>query len=260
MNEREPVRVEFRDVSRVFHKGRDEIAVLKNMNLVIEPGDVVSVVGASGVGKSTFLHILGTLDRPTSGSVLFNGEDVFARDHKRLARFRNATIGFVFQFHHLLPGFSAIENVQLPAVISGMDLAGARRRARDMLEAVGLGGRLEHQPGELSGGEQQRVAIARAMVMHPRLLLADEPTGNLDADTGESIHELFLELNRIEGVTLVIVTHNLELARKTPRRLRMIGGRLIDARSSDVQPPRGSAPPAGERAAGLLSSSSSGDQ
>jgi lipoprotein-releasing system ATP-binding protein len=228
----EPVRIELHGLTKTFEKGGVRIEVLKTLDLVIEPGEALSIVGASGVGKSTLLHILGTLDHPTSGTVLFNGTDVFAQDNRSLASLRNSTIGFVFQFHHLLPEFTALENVAMPAIIAGQDMARARARAEDALRAVGLAARLHHQPGEMSGGEQQRVAIARAVVMEPRILLADEPTGNLDIHTGESIHDLLLELNKTRGITLVVVTHNLELADRFSRRFRLTEGHLIEMHRS----------------------------
>jgi len=209
--------------------GGQALPVLWDIDLSLEPGDMVAVVGASGVGKSTFLQILGTLDLPTSGSIQFDGEELTTMSAARLADFRNRKIGFVFQFHHLLPEFTALENVMMPALIQRISPNVARRRATDILGRVGLSRRLTHRPGELSGGEQQRVALARAMVLEPALLLADEPTGNLDRSTGQAIHELFLELNREHGSTLLVVTHNPELAALMPRRLRMQdGGSLVD--------------------------------
>jgi lipoprotein-releasing system ATP-binding protein len=205
------------------------LQVLAEVDLTLAPGDMVAVVGASGVGKSTFLQILGTLDLPTTGTIRFDGVELTTLSPTRLAEFRNRRIGFVFQFHHLLPEFTALENVMMPALIQRFPVAVAQKRARDILGRVGLSQRLTHRPGELSGGEQQRVALARAMVLEPALLLADEPTGNLDRATGEAIHELFLELNQERGSTLLVVTHNPELAALMPRRLRMVdGGRLIE--------------------------------
>lgn len=221
-----PLRLELRDLSKRFEKGGQRIDILREVNFTIEQGDRIAIVGRSGVGKSTLLHILGTLDRPTSGQLLYNDQDVFKRDPTAVASLRNTTVGFVFQFHHLLGEFSALENVMLPAIIAGEDMATARMKAHEMLTAVGLASRLTHQPGELSGGEQQRVAIARAIVMEPRILLADEPTGNLDIRTGEAINELLLELNQTRGITLVVVTHNLELASRLPRQYRLVEGRL----------------------------------
>ena len=187
-----------------------------------------SVVGASGVGKSTLLQVLGTLDAPSSGKITFDGADVTSMSPARLAEFRNREIGFVFQFHHLLPEFSALENAMMPALIMRLPRREAADRARAMLTRLGLGDRLSHRPGELSGGEQQRVALARALLLRPRLLLADEPTGNLDTKTGREMHELFFELNRELGMTILIVTHNNELATQTPRRLRMADGLIVE--------------------------------
>jgi lipoprotein-releasing system ATP-binding protein len=224
------------------HGGR-ALPILSDVDMTLEPGSMVAVVGASGVGKSTFLQILGTLDLPTSGSIKFDDEELTTMPPSRLAEFRNRRIGFVFQFHHLLPEFTALENVMMPALIQRIHTDRARRMARDILGRVGLSHRLTHRPGELSGGEQQRVALARAMVLEPSLLLADEPTGNLDRATGEAIHQLFVELNREHGSSLLVVTHNPDLAALMPRRLHMIsrhdghGGRLIEE-------PSGSPPPA----------------
>jgi lipoprotein-releasing system ATP-binding protein len=221
-------RVEVRSLGKSFvHAGR-RLDIVKDINLVMEPAEMLSVVGASGVGKSTLLHILGTLDLPTTGQLLFDGNDVTRLSPTALADFRNKSIGFVFQFHHLLPEFTALENVMMPALIQRVARREAEKRAREILTRVGLAHRLTHKPGELSGGEQQRVALARALVMRPALLLADEPTGNLDAKTGEEIHELFFELNRERGTTMMIVTHNPELAARMPRRLTMVGGTLVE--------------------------------
>jgi len=226
-------RVEVKKLGKAYSHGGKQLPVLWDVDLSLAPGDMVAVVGASGVGKSTFLQILGTLDLPTSGSIKFDGEEITTMSASRLAEFRNRKIGFVFQFHHLLPEFTALENVMMPALIQRTPAEKARLRARDILGRVGLSHRLTHRPGELSGGEQQRVALARAMVLEPALLLADEPTGNLDRSTGEAIHQLFLDLNRERGSTLLVVTHNPELARLMPRRLRMIdGGRLVEESSS----------------------------
>jgi lipoprotein-releasing system ATP-binding protein len=216
------------DLQKVFvHEGK-VLAVLKGVNTRLERGDMVSIQGRSGAGKSTFLHILGTLDRPTNGRILFNGEDVFRYGATNLARFRNKHIGFVFQFHHLLPEFTALENVMMPALICRESKAVATKRALKLLDRVGLHERVSHKPGELSGGEQQRVALARALVMEPSLLLADEPTGNLDRATGEEIHDLFWELNKQQQITIVIVTHDPGLAERMPRQLRMANGVLLD--------------------------------
>ncbi|HWU86429.1 MAG TPA: ABC transporter ATP-binding protein [Kofleriaceae bacterium] len=233
-SERRGARIEVRKLGKAYIHGGQALPVLWDIDLTLEPGDMVAVVGASGVGKSTFLQILGTLDLPTSGSIQFDGEELTTMSASRLAEFRNRKIGFVFQFHHLLPEFTALENVMMPALIQRIAPAVAHRRAADVLGRVGLSHRLTHRPGELSGGEQQRVALARAMVLEPALLLADEPTGNLDRHTGEAIHELFLELNRERGSTLLVVTHNPELASLMPRRLRMVdGGTIVD----DTAPP-----------------------
>jgi len=227
--DRRGARIDVRQLGKAYIHGGEALEVLWDINLTLEPGDMVAVVGASGVGKSTFLQILGTLDLPTSGSIKFDGEELTTMSASRLAEFRNRKIGFVFQFHHLLPEFTALENVMMPALIQRMNPDAARRRAEDILGGVGLSRRLTHRPGELSGGEQQRVALARAMVLEPALLLADEPTGNLDRKTGEDIHQLFLQLNRERGSTLLVVTHNPELAALMPRRLRMVdGGTLVD--------------------------------
>jgi lipoprotein-releasing system ATP-binding protein len=211
-------------LSKLYPHGDHDVHVLRDVNLHLEAGDMAAIVGASGVGKSTLLHVLGTLDLPTSGSILFNGEEITRMGPNRLADFRNREIGFVFQFHHLLPEFTALENVMMPALIQRIPRAEAMRRAGDILGRVGLSHRLTHRPSELSGGEQQRVALARAMVMAPSLLLADEPTGNLDKRTGEEIHKLFLDLNRERGSTLLVVTHNPELAELMPRCLKMLDG------------------------------------
>ena len=222
-------RIEVSKLAKSYiHTGK-ALPILWDIDLTLAPGDMVAVVGASGVGKSTFLQILGTLDLPTSGSIKFNGEELTKMSASRLADFRNREIGFVFQFHHLLPEFTALENVMMPALIQRVPIDKARARAQDILKRVGLTHRLTHRPSELSGGEQQRVALARAMVLEPSLLLADEPTGNLDRATGEAIHNLFLDLNRERGSTLLVVTHNPELAGLMPRRMRMVdGGRLVD--------------------------------
>jgi lipoprotein-releasing system ATP-binding protein len=221
--------VEIEKLSKAYSHEGQVIEVLSNVDLSLAPGDMVAVVGQSGVGKSTFLQLLGTLDLPTSGSIRFDGEELTKMSATRLAEFRNRRIGFVFQFHHLLPEFTALENVMMPALIQRISVPVAKRRATAILERVGLAHRLSHRPGALSGGEQQRVALARAMVLEPSLLLADEPTGNLDPPTAAAMHELLVELNRERGSTLLVVTHNFEFAKLMPRRLKMIeGGRLVD--------------------------------
>ena len=187
---------------------------------------MVSVVGPSGAGKSTLLHIIGALDRPSEGTVRFGNVDLSKMTPSALAEFRNRSIGFVFQFHHLLPDFTALENAMMPCLIRRMPRREAFARATELLEEVGLKDRLSHRPGELSGGEQQRVALARALVLNPRLLLADEPTGNLDSGTSSAIHELFFSINQQRQTAMVIVTHNPALARRMPRRLRMVDGQI----------------------------------
>jgi lipoprotein-releasing system ATP-binding protein len=221
-------RLAVRGLAKVFQHGGRTIEVLQGLDFDLAPGEMASVVGASGVGKSTLLQVLGTLDAPTAGTITFDGVEVTSMSPTRLAEFRNREIGFVFQFHHLLPEFTALENAMMPGLILRMPRRLCAERAAAMLARIGLGDRLTHRPGELSGGEQQRVALARALLLRPRLLLADEPTGNLDTKTGREIHELFFELNRELGTTILIVTHNDELAQKTPRRLRMADGRIVD--------------------------------
>jgi lipoprotein-releasing system ATP-binding protein len=225
------VRIEHLEKAYLHAHGRLE--VLRGIDLEIARGELVALTGPSGAGKSTFLHLLGTLDVPTRGRVLFEGRDVFDQYEDERARFRSETIGFVFQSHHLLPEFTALENAMMPALIRRMPRDPARRRALEVLELVGLSDRAGHRPGELSGGEQQRVAIARALCLRPRLLLADEPTGNLDPQTAEGIHQLLLDLNRREGITAVVVTHNERLAAALPRRLRLDKGRLVRAAEDD---------------------------
>jgi len=218
--------VELRGVEKRFlHEGR-ELQILKDIDLVIERGEMLSIVGQSGAGKSTLLHLLGTLDLPTQGKILFAGADVTTYSSAALAEFRNRSLGFVFQFHHLLPEFSALENVMMPGLIRGGARKELEQRARALLAEVGLTHRLAHRPGELSGGEQQRVALARAVVMEPELVLADEPTGNLDSGTSEAIHELFFRLNRTHGITFLIVTHSVDLAGRMPRVVHMRDGRI----------------------------------
>ncbi|MFA6033944.1 MAG: ABC transporter ATP-binding protein [Myxococcota bacterium] len=215
-------------LTKSFQIGENRIDVLKGIDVVIGAGEMVSIVGASGAGKSTFLHVLGTLESPTSGSVKFGDIDVTTLSGGALAAFRNASVGFVFQFHHLLPDFTALENCAIPARISGASKERAGEMAASILRELGLADRLLHKPGELSGGEQQRVAIARALVMRPMLLLADEPTGNLDTTTGEAVHDLLLSLNKTFDMTVVVVTHNERLAERIPRILEMTDGRLAE--------------------------------
>ena len=221
--------LEAREVHKSYWLGEKEIHVLRGASFSLEAGEMASLVGPSGVGKSTFLHVIGTLDPPTAGQVLFEGRDAFAMGEEELATFRNRSVGFVFQFHYLLPEFTALQNVSMPGLINRLSREQAEAQAREMLEVVGLGHRLDHKPGELSGGEQQRVALARALTLKPRLLLADEPTGNLDEATGEGIHQLLVELNARLGIAAIVVTHNPRLAERMPRRLRLNDGLVVDA-------------------------------
>jgi lipoprotein-releasing system ATP-binding protein len=202
------------------------IEVLKGIELTIMPGEMLAIEGASGAGKSTLLHILGTLDRPTEGKIYFQEADLFQRSDSQLAEFRNRHIGFVFQFHHLLPEFSALENTMMPALIRGMSQREATENGERILTQLGLADRLQHKPGELSGGEQQRVAVARALMLNPQVILADEPTGNLDSQTGEEVHKLMVQINRQQGITIVVVTHNPALAVRMTRRVILADGRL----------------------------------
>jgi lipoprotein-releasing system ATP-binding protein len=225
--------VSVQNVTKTFqHEGRS-LEVLKGIDLDIGSGEMVTIVGPSGAGKSTLLHLIGTLDLPTEGQILYAGQDVTRLGSSDLAEFRNRSIGFVFQFHHLLPEFTALENVMMPGLIQGR-----RRfetRAKQLLDEVGLSERLTHRPGELSGGEQQRVALARALLMEPKLVLADEPTGNLDSQTSASVQSLFFDLNRRHGITFLIVTHSRDFADMMPRRVSMKDGR-IDSDERRAQP------------------------
>ena len=215
-----------RNMRKSFSNGGISIDVLNELNFDLFSGETVAIVGASGIGKSTLLHIVGTLDRPDSGKLLFKGEDVFSYDDLKLARFRNESVGFVFQFHHLLPEFSALENVMMPALIQGTSKTLAAQVAEEVLVRVGLKDRLNYRVGKLSGGEQQRVALARALVLKPLVLLADEPTGNLDKANSERIHSLLMELNREFSMTLVVVTHNMDLAACMSRSVTIVEGKL----------------------------------
>jgi lipoprotein-releasing system ATP-binding protein len=220
--------IKARAIHKTFKNGGVAIEILKGVEIDLAAGETLSVVGASGIGKSTLLHILGTLDRPDGGQLFFQGENVFAFEQEKLARFRNRAIGFVFQFHHLLPEFSALENVMMPALIQGQTKAEARRLAEEGLVRVGLQSRLKHRVTALSGGEQQRVALARALVLKPLVLLADEPTGNLDKRNSQQVHELLMELNREIGMTMVVVTHNMELASYMARSVTIVDGKLVE--------------------------------
>ncbi len=217
--------IQVQKLFKSYGDGIKRVEVLKGVDLIFSGGEKAAIVGASGVGKTTLLHVLGTLDRPTAGNVFFGGKDIYTLNEKDLAFFRNREIGFVFQFHHLLPEFNALENTMMPCLIQGISKTESVSRAEAMLTLVGLKERFSHKPGELSGGEQQRVAVARALVLEPKVLLADEPTGNLDTKTGESVFDLLQELNRIKGVTLIIVTHNLKLAEKMSRQIHLIDGK-----------------------------------
>ena len=229
--------IETKDLKKSFTTKAGELQVLRGIDLSIKEGEMVGIVGASGVGKSTLLHILGALDKPTSGNVFCNGNDIFSLDENSLASFRNKSVGFVFQFHHLLPEFTALENVMMPGLISmGLGVQGFRdlsykevtERAERLLNELGLLERRGHRPGELSGGEQQRVAVARALILEPKVVLADEPTGNLDTTTGEELFNLLVHLNKEKGITFVIVTHNESLSKRCHRVLKMVNGRVAD--------------------------------
>ncbi len=219
------IRVE--NLLKSYKQGTRTVEALRGIDLVFASGESVAIVGASGAGKTTLIHILGTIDRPSDGRVLYDGHDVFAMAERDLARFRNRTVGFVFQFHHLLPEFTALENSMMPALIQGMHRKEAKRRAEEILRQVGLGDRMTHKPGELSGGEQQRVAVARSLILEPEVLLADEPTGNLDRETGEGVYRLLQQMNAERGITTIIVTHNEEIAGRLPRRIRLVDGRVV---------------------------------
>jgi len=221
--------VEVQQLYKTYGNGAKRVEVLRGIDLAFFLGERVAIVGASGVGKTTLLHILGTLDRPTSGKVLYEKKDIFTLNEKELAYFRNREIGFVFQFHHLLPEFTALENTMMPCLIQGMSKKEGASRAESILSLVGLKDRLPHKPGELSGGEQQRVAVARALVLEPKMLLADEPTGNLDTKTGEAVFDLLHEINQMKGVTLIVVTHNLKLADRMPRQIHLIDGKTVES-------------------------------
>ena len=215
-------------ICKSYRTNGAKIEVLKDLAVDIRSGDTIAIVGESGIGKSTFLHILGTLDRPDAGVFLFEKSDVFAFDNARLAHFRNRTMGFVFQFHYLLPEFSALENVLMPGLISGRNRADIRESAEAILVRVGLTDRMGHRVTDLSGGEQQRVALARALVLNPSILLADEPTGNLDQKNSRQVHDLLFELNDEYKMTIITVTHNMQLAAYMNRRLTLAEGKLVE--------------------------------
>ena len=215
-------------LTKFFVHEEQSVPVLDNLDLTVKRGESVAIVGASGAGKSTLLHLLGALDEPSSGRITFDGIDLATLDAKHKARFRSESIGFMFQFHHLLPEFTAVENVMMPLLIAKVRRSDADAQARAWLDRVGLSHRFTHRPSELSGGEQQRVALARALIRSPALLLADEPTGNLDQRTGQSIHNLFTELSEAVGTSMIIVTHNQQLASEQSRQLTLVDGRLAN--------------------------------
>jgi lipoprotein-releasing system ATP-binding protein len=214
------------NLSKTYQTGPQEVEVLKSINLNLEAGEIVVIMGPSGVGKSTLLHLIGGLDRPSSGEVLIDGENIFSLKDKDLAVFRNTSIGFVFQFHHLLPEFTALENVMIPGMMYAKDFSLVRTRAEDLLTEIGLSDRLTHKPSELSGGEQQRVAVARALINNPKLVLADEPTGNLDKQNSLALYELILDLNKKFNQTFIIVTHNEMMASKAERVVELEDGTI----------------------------------
>jgi lipoprotein-releasing system ATP-binding protein len=218
--------LEARSLSKVFRSGSKPLQVLDDLDITIAGGEMVAVVGASGVGKSTLLHLLGGVDRPTSGEILYRGEPLSAMNNGALAGFRNREVGFIFQFHFLMPDFTALENVMMPLLIRGVRSGKAMKRSRELLDGVGLAERGHHRPGELSGGEQQRVAIARAVAGEPQVVLADEPTGNLDIETGQATFAVLEKLHRERGLTMIVVTHNEGLAGAAGRTLRMEKGQL----------------------------------
>jgi lipoprotein-releasing system ATP-binding protein len=222
-----PVKIKLRGLVKTFRHNSIQVEVLSGVDLDIRQGETLAVVGASGVGKSTMLHILGTLERPSGGEVRWDGQDVFSLDDRSLAAFRNRKVGFVFQFHHLLAEFNALENVMMPGLIARIPQPLARQKAEAILVRVGLKERLTHRVSTLSGGEQQRVAVARALVLEPEVLLADEPTGNLDPKSGARVQDLILELNRERGLTSVIVTHNLAMASVLDRQITLLDGKTV---------------------------------
>jgi lipoprotein-releasing system ATP-binding protein len=222
-------------LTKSFWLGDKEIPVLKGIDMEIREGETLAILGASGVGKTTLLHILGALDRPSGGRVVYLGADQFSRSDKDLARFRNREIGFVFQFHYLLSDLSALENTLLPARIGGMPRREAEPKARELLRELGLADRMDHRPGKLSGGEQQRVAVARAVIMDPRVVFADEPTGNLDMQNARAVEELLMRLRDTRGIAVVTVTHNPAFAARMDRQVHMSDGRLVESRPAALQ-------------------------
>ncbi|MFQ5676854.1 MAG: ABC transporter ATP-binding protein [bacterium] len=223
-----------KDLHKAYQLGKNIVPVLKGIDLEVNKAQIVAIVGPSGVGKSTLLHILGTLDRPSKGTVIIDGVEVFNFDANELAKFRNEMIGFVFQFHHLLPEFTALENVMMPGLIAGKSRSQISERARWLLAEVALDHRLNHRPGELSGGEMQRVAVARALMNDPKLVLADEPSGNLDQAASDALHSLLWELSRKDKRTFVIVTHNHELAENADKVIEVFDGRINNVQLNQI--------------------------
>ena len=222
--------VEIHNLHKSYHLGQQQVDILKGINLTVHRQEMISIIGASGAGKSTLLHIMGTLDRPTQGTITYEGQQLLGMTESALADFRNRRLGFVFQFHHLLPEFTALENTFLPALIQKQPKEKAREDAKSLLQEVGLSHRIDHKPGELSGGEQQRVAVARALIRNPDLVLADEPTGNLDSHTGDSLFDILRNLNQQRGTAFVIVTHNEKLSAQTDRLIHLEDGIITEDR------------------------------
>ncbi len=223
-----PAALELREVSRSYRQGETQLDIFRNLSLTLFAGEIVALVGQSGSGKSSLLHIAGLLERPTSGEVFVSGRNCSELDDRKRTRIRRFSIGFVYQFHHLLPEFTALENVMMPQLIAGSGKSAAKERAKELLTRLGLASRIDHRPAELSGGEQQRVAIARALANRPAVLLADEPTGNLDPRTAEQVHSEFLHLINDEGLCALIASHNLELARSMHRVVHLADGQLVE--------------------------------
>lgn len=232
----EEILLQVRGLTKDFRLGEKEIHVLKGIDLEIRKAETLAILGVSGVGKTTLLHILGALDRPTQGQIVYRGEDQFSRLDRELAHFRNREIGFVFQFHYLLSDLSALENTMLPALIAGMPRKQAERMAAGLLEELGLAERMAHRPGKLSGGEQQRVAVARAVIMEPQIVLADEPTGNLDTQSASVVEDLLVRLRDTRGISVVAVTHNPRFAARMDRQIHMFDGRLVEAEKPEFPP------------------------
>ncbi len=216
-----------RNIHKSYPQGSGELKILKGIEIEIKAGEALSIVGASGSGKSTLLHILGTLDRPQSGEIFFKNEDILSYNDEQLAHFRNQKLGFIFQFHHLLPEFNVLENAMMPLLVSGEAKSSAQKKAKELLDYLGVGGRLEHFPSELSGGELQRTAIARALITKPELVLADEPTGNLDSENSRLVQDLLFSLQKELGIALVVVTHDMQFASRFSRLLKIQNGLLV---------------------------------